>query len=97
MLQVNIKSIGRKRFARLSDNKAEIHVRKNSLQKTDNWDDVRKNSRSQSIKKTYNWDEMRKISCSQSIKNDNCDKVDENMPWGSDALFTLQFVEESRK
>ena len=51
MLQVNIKSIGRKRFARLSDNKAEIHVRKNSLQKTDNWDDVRKNSRSQSIKK----------------------------------------------
>ena len=38
MLQVNIKSIGRKRFARLSDNKAEIHVRKNS--------------RSQSIKKT---------------------------------------------
>jgi len=46
--QVNIKSIGRKRFARLSDNKAEIHV-------------------------------------------------DENMPWGSDALFTLQFVEESRK
>ena len=82
-MQVNIKSIGRKRFARLSDNKAEIHVRKNS--------------RSQPIKKTYNWDEMRKISCSQSIKNDNCDKVDENMPWGSDALFTLQFVEESRK
>jgi len=37
--QVNIKSIGRKRFARLSDNKAEIHVRKNS--------------RSQPIKKTY--------------------------------------------
>ena len=27
-VQVNIKSIGRKRFARLSDNKAEIHVRK---------------------------------------------------------------------
>ena len=79
MLQVNIKSIGRKRFARLSDNKAEIHVRKNSLQKTDKWEDERKTSRS------------------QSIKNDNCDKVDENMPWGSDALFTLQFVEESRK
>jgi len=46
--QVNLKSIGRKRFARLSDNKTEI-------------------------------------------------QVDENMPWGSDALFTLQFVEESKK
>jgi len=46
--QVNIKSIGRKRFARLSDNQTEI-------------------------------------------------QVDENMPWGSDALFTLQFVEESKR
>ena len=23
--------------------------------------------------------------------------MDENMPWGSDALFTLQFVEESKR
>ena len=40
--------------------------------------------------------QVRKFFSSQ-LWNSRVFQVDENMPWGSDALFTLQFVEESKR
>ena len=48
LTQVNLRSVGRKRFARLSEDEAEI-------------------------------------------------QVEENVPWGEDTLFTLEFREEANK
>ena len=43
-------------------------------------------------KQRYKWENF-----SAQLRNSRVFQVDENMPWGSDALFTLQFVEESKR